>query len=266
MSTQESGPTEHVGRDESARQVMVRLTRHLKAQSDPESLHGRTEQAISRWQVERDFASFLMEHLRQPPSRSEIWNHAYLYFITSRLDPTGVTTDFSERLERLEKRQEGQEALMRHAIQPTVTKMARLVEEYTGRDSLPAASSAQYELHNRVADILITVENLADVFDDLGERLSSYTLLQKQLRDLLVLCRSVGSRIFRSAVITIHDAIHGAYSEDLTAEHVQVVRGSIERLLEARWDREGLRSLDKTLRVAGFETVPSDKFKYPHHV
>lgn len=215
---------------------------------------------------EGDFGIFDERRRGGPQDFAEAWKLAYQHALQLNYEHPMSAFALAERVASIEGRQERQEHLMQYAIQPVLKKMARVVEYTSAMDELPAAASAQYEIHSQVSECVSTIEELSTVFQDLRERLSIYTVLQEQFRELLKSSRVTGNKNFRNGVLTIYDAIHGIYSENLTIEQVQVLHDSIQRLSTVNWERDEVRSLDESLRKVGFETVPSDQFRYAQDV
>ena len=169
--------------------------------------------------------------------------------------------EVQQRLEKVEEHQRRLDTLMIHGVQPAIQQFARMIEGAAERDVLPAASSAQYEWHNRVTITLTTIVDMIKVFDDMSQRLSVHVTLQGQMADLLKLARLMSNPVLVSATLTLHDALYGIYSEDLTLSQAQLLKASVEMLRGVDWDIKDVRALDRTLRKAGFETIPSDKFR-----
>lgn len=183
------------------------------------------------------------------------------------IDPNvALTVEIIQHVARLEEGQQRLNAIIDHSIQPIIRQYARMIEVSGERDSLPAAASAQYEWYGRVTDTRRTVENMIEVFDDLPQRLSFHVALQRQMADLLKLARLMNNPALVSAALTVHDVLYGVYSEDLTLSQAQLLEESVSSLRNVDWDRERVRELDRVLRRAGFETLPSDKFMAPTHV
>lgn len=152
------------------------------------------------------------------------------------------------------------EAAMKHGLQPAMREWVRLRERYGERDTIPAAASAAYEWRSQVIKVADIVDNMLVAFEDLERRLSYHVNLIQQVSELLKLARSMGNRNIRDAVLTLHDALSGIYSEDLTSTQAEVIGSIVRRLHDPKWNREQVRALDKELRECGFETVPSDRF------
>ena len=190
------------------------------------------------------------------------WN---LIFSEAAVESLGVAIPdpVLSRLYALETSVEAQGNLITHAIQPTVSKLARQLEGAPEPGALPPAATARYELQSKISDVFETTEKIVEEFEDLYARLSSYTRLQKQLADLLRLARTRSNRDFRDAVLTLSDATYNVYSEELTMSQVHVLRDMARQLQQEPFGRQEVRALDRSLRAAGFETIPSDKSRYP---
>ena len=170
------------------------------------------------------------------------------------------------RLSKLEHRVEHHDFLNRTAIQPLLSRFAREIEGLPSSVESPPASSARYELSIKLKELLVTIENIVNEFQDLRVRLSHYTAFQRQMGELLKLSRIRNNKVLRSAFLTIHDASYSVYSEDLTFQQAEVLLDWIVRLRDIPTvDKDSVRSLDRSLREAGFETIPSDKFEYLPH-
>ncbi len=155
---------------------------------------------------------------------------------------------------------------MEHSVRPALVRRAWEIERYGERDSIPAAASAEYEWKEHTANALGVVDLMISEFSDLPTRLSYHVKTIERLADLLKVARSHGNRNLTFAVLTVYDATYSVYSEDMTSAQVEVVRDAVARLQSVEWDRDALRDLDRFLRNAGFETVPSDKFVSSHIV
>lgn len=156
------------------------------------------------------------------------------------------------------------EGAMKYGVAPTMQHMMRLLERYGERDTIPGAASLAYEWLSQLTKVMNTVENMLKVFNDLEERLSCYVDLTQQVSELLKLARSLGNRNVRDAVLTLHDALRGTYSEDLTNTQVEAMQNAINHLYDLNLTREQVRALDRELRNSGLETIPSDKFVSMH--
>lgn len=165
----------------------------------------------------------------------------------------GAYLDLAQRVSYLE-------VAMKQGVLPTIQNIMKTLERYDQRDTLPGAASAAYEWHSQLTAITDTIENMLKIFDDLDKRLSCYVNLIQQVKELLKLARSVGNRNVRDAVLTLYDALHGVYSEDLVITQAEVVKSAIAHLYNLNLDREQVRALHRQLRKSGFETVPSDRF------
>ena len=165
----------------------------------------------------------------------------------------GAYLDLVHRIENLED-------TMSHGVSPAIRHMMKLLQRYDERDAIPGAASPAYEWHSRLRAVTNTAENMPKVFDDLEKRLSCYVDLTQQVSELLKLARSLGNRNVRDAVLALHDALHGTYSEDLTSTQVEAIQNAINHLYDLNLNREHVRALDRELRKSGLETIPSDKF------
>lgn len=166
----------------------------------------------------------------------------------------GAYYDLEGRLRRLER------TVFREMPRAMQYIMMRELERYGLKDTIPPAASAEYEWHSEVMRTKETVTNMLNTFDELETRLSYHVKLIEHSDELLELARAMGNRYLREAVLTLHDALCGTYSEDLTTEQVKAIEHIVSRLQEIKWDRQAVRALDRTLRQQGFETVPSDRF------
>ena len=146
---------------------------------------------------------------------------------------------------------------MEHAVRPALAKLVRYHEE---RDPLPAAASAEYEWQREAKKVLKVADDLIVDFDDLQIRLSQHVAITEKIGALLKVARSMNDKNLRSAVLTVQDALYSVFSENMTLEQAESIRQVLEQLQEINWDRKRVRELDKSLRNAGFETVPSDSF------
>ena len=169
------------------------------------------------------------------------------------------------RIEQLESTVEAQQFHTEHAVQPTLSRVTRLLEGVPGESGSPPVSSAGYEWYVKFTEILDVIDKVIGEFEDLRARLSAYTGFQKWLDDLLNQMRSRGSHDLRHAVLTIYDAVHSVYSEDLTCDQLQAIRDSLERLRGSSISMVEVRSIDRLLRNVGFETIPSDRSRYLPH-
>ncbi len=169
----------------------------------------------------------------------------------------GAYHDIYRRVQELE-------SAMRHGVAPAIQHIMKHLERYDERDSIPGAASAAYGWQSEVRGVTNTFENMLEVFDDLEKRLSCYVDLTKQVSELLKLARTLGNRNVRDAVLTLHDALRGTYSEDLTSTQVKAMQNAINHLYDLNLTREQVRALDRELRNSGLETIPSDKFVSMH--
>lgn len=198
--------------------------------------------------LERAYLRVLAQHLaalgafKQPVAQLNVYVQA-------------TDSGLAERVETLESK-------MEYAIRPALSKMAMLMERYGERDAIPAASSAEYEWQERAGKIVKTVEDFLATYqdNDLEKRLACHVTLLEQLRDLLKLARAIGDRNLRDAVLMLHDALSGQYSEDITGTQAQVIEDAVYQLQDLDWEKEQVRNLHKELRASGCETVPSDRF------
>lgn len=161
--------------------------------------------------------------------------------------------DLTRRVELLENR-------MEYGVRPMLALVARHMElANVEKDTIPAAASAEYEWEDQVRKIVSTTEKMLSAFEDLEIRLKYYNSLIDQTRELLKLTRFIGEPTLRSAVLVVHDALCGVYSEDLTRTQAELIVSALDRLENLEWDREMVRALHRELRASGFETIPSDK-------
>lgn len=155
------------------------------------------------------------------------------------------------------------ENIVLHAVAPTMRSMymkLERLERYEQKDTIPAAASVEYEWQSVVLRTIETVTNMLNSFDELETRLSYYVKLIERSEELLKLARGMGNRHLREAALTLHDALCGTYSEELTIKQATTIKDAVGQLEDTEWDREKVRALDRTLRQQGFETVPSDRF------
>lgn len=165
----------------------------------------------------------------------------------------GAYLDLVNRVESLE-------SAMKYGVSPTIRYLMKILEQYGERDSTPGAASLAYEWQSHLKEVTTTIENMLRVFDDLEKRLSCYSNLAQQVSELLKIARSLGNRNIRDAVLALHDALHGIYSEDLTSKQVEAIGNAVNHLYDLNLDRESVRALDRELRESGLETIPSDRF------
>lgn len=156
------------------------------------------------------------------------------------------------------------EDALKYGISPTIRYIMRIQEQYGERDSIPGAASLAYEWQSQLGKIMNIIENMLKVFDDLEKRLNCYVNLTRQVSELLKLARSLGNRNIRDSVLTLHDAICGTYSEDLTSTQAEAIKDTVQRLYNLDLSREQVRALDRELRKSGLETIPSDRFVGVH--
>ena len=180
----------------------------------------------------------------------------------SKTEQSEIPESWRSRIKDLESSVKEHDHLLSHAVQPVLQMFARRIEGGVKEINYALAISEQDDWHSKVAEIFDTVDQVSSDFEDLRNRLSSYTVLQAQLRDLLHKARSNGSRDFRHALLTIYDASHSVYSEDLTMDQLEAIRNALEHMRESPSDREVARLIDRSLRGAGFETIPSDRSTY----
>ena len=176
-------------------------------------------------------------------------------------NPPGLNT-LTSRIANLEKTIQVQQFQMENAVQPALAKFSRWLESVPKSIAFPLAPPSTNEWSRKIAEILKTTNGILHVFEDLRARLSHYTTIQQQIGDLLKQVRARGSRDLRLAVLTMYDAVHSVYSEDLTQEQLVTIRESLERLRGMPVTTEEVRTLDKTLRFVGFETIPSEQSRY----
>lgn len=165
----------------------------------------------------------------------------------------GAYYDIIRRLQQME-------STVWHGMAPTIRHIMKELERYDLKDTIPAAASAEYEWHSEVMRTIDTVTSMLNTFSDLETRLSYHVKLIEHSKELLNLARGTGNRYLREAVLTLHDALCGTYSEDLTIEQVEAIKNAVSQLQDIKWDRQMVRALDRALRQQGFETVPSDRF------
>lgn len=171
--------------------------------------------------------------------------------------------DFNELKQRLECLEEFMELGMKPAILDILRTLMRhdqYLKKYDVSDTMPAASSPAYEWYSQLKKVTYTIENMLDVFDDLNNRLGCYVSLIQQIKDMLKLARSLGNKNAREAVLILHDALCGTYSEDLTRSQVETIKNVANYLDDLDLTRDEVRALDRDLRESGLETVPSDRF------
>lgn len=165
----------------------------------------------------------------------------------------------------LQQKVDSHEELIFHSLQPAASKMTAYLERMGEVSKRPILFEVPDAITAKVAYIMETIEALVHEFDDLHDRLSHYTLLQGHLKELIDIARKQQSQHFRAAILTLYDATYSVYSEDLTVDQIQVLRTATRKLFESPITKETVRSLDKEMRIAGFETVPSDQFQYSQH-
>lgn len=152
------------------------------------------------------------------------------------------------------------ENILLHGMAPAMRDIYKKLERYEQEDTIPPAASVEYEWQSVVLRTIETVTNMLNSFDELETRLSCYVKLIERLEELLKLARGMGNRHLREAALTLHDALCGTYSEDLTIKQATTIKDAVGQLEDTEWDREKVRALDRTLRQQGFETVPTDRF------
>ena len=168
----------------------------------------------------------------------------------------------SYRIAELERRADHQDLLNEMVFRPMVSKMARVIEGVPNSVEAPAAASARYDLNLKLRQALSVSEKVIGEFDDLSARLSYYTDLQRQLAELVKLARARSNKDLRDALLTLHDASYSVYSENLTISQMELLCHWINQVHDGRVDRENVRNLDKALRDAGYETIPTDRFRF----
>ncbi len=161
-------------------------------------------------------------------------------------------------LTNIHARLDNLETAFEHAIRPTIAAMARHI--WSEKDTLPPASSIEYELFDKLAELQDVVRAIIDHYSDQDERLNYYVLLISRLKDIIDKTRTFKNRFFSRAVLMLYDSLSCMYSEDLTQEQLKTIYVSIVTLQEPDWDKNKLRALNKHLRSSGFETIPSDRF------
>ncbi len=221
-------------------------------EGEPEKFHtGKARFSISsRWPRSR---GMFISHTHRA-SREEI------AVLLARLGDTAL----ARRQKLTEDRLSQIEVYLEHAVRPVLTRFAREIEWSGEPDAIPAAASVQYEWMEGVDKVLRIVDAMMAEFNDPPTRLSYHVKTIDRLAALLKVARSHGNRNLTFAVLTVHDAMYSVYSEDMTNEQAVTVRDAVARLQNMVWDRDTLRALDRFLRNAGFETVPSDKFLSSH--
>jgi hypothetical protein len=158
----------------------------------------------------------------------------------------------------LESRVDYLETMYKHGIRPTLAAMAKHMR--TEKDVLPAASSIEYELFEKLTEIGNIVTSMIEQYTDDDLRLSKYMILVSKLKELVERMRNINDPFFFRGVLMIYDALCCTYAEDLTPEKLILVRDTVATFQEPIWDKDKLRSLDHQLREVGFETIPSDRF------
>ena len=73
------------------------------------------------------------------------------------------------------------------------------------------------------------------------------------------MARSHDTRHLERAALTISDALHSVYAEDLTKDQVDCICEVTKQLLDDTKDIT--RTIDRKLRSQGFETIPSERFQ-----
>ena len=91
------------------------------------------------------------------------------------------------------------------------------------------------------------------------------TTLQNHLRNMLRIWKdSPRDRETSHAIITIYDAAHSRPGPELTQEHTDAIERCLSLIsVQMPMTREITREVDRILRNAGLETVPSDQSRYP---
>ena len=212
------------------------------------------------------------EVLKTATAHKKIMQFSMSYGSTRPLNPQpnvtsgnaccGVVQITGKQLDYILEHKKSQKRVRALRISPKfVRRKARII---SSEEDLPV-SSAKYEFNSKVNDLLSIGKEMLVDFDDLFTRLLLYTSLQRQLGDLLETARTLKSKELISAILTLYDAAHSVYSENLTNEQLEVLRKSAKQLQGASANRELVRALDRSLRHAGFETVPSDRSKYPQN-
>jgi len=164
----------------------------------------------------------------------------------------GAYYELVHRVQRMEDSMRGMAPMLRH--------IAKEMERNELKDSIPAAASVEYEWRNAVLRTIETVTSMLNTFDELVTRLSCYVKLIEHLKELLKLARGMGNRYLIGSVLTLHDALCGTYSEELTSKQAEAIEGVLNQLYDLNLTHEQVRALDRQLRKSGLETVPSDKF------
>ena len=194
--------------------------------------------------------------------RAEAPNLALRYldlFATSQPNATQIET----RLNQLESAVEKHEFQIEYGVRPALSAWSKMVE---GAADAPidyaSISSPKNAWQLKLADILAMLDAVRDEFDDQRIRLSKYTVFQTGLRALLEQTKGSTPREFRHAILTLYDAAHSVYSEELTRDQVKALRDAIEQLRGSAVDVGNLRSIDRALSDVGLETIPSNKTRY----
>lgn len=171
-------------------------------------------------------------------------------------------------------RQERIETLYENAVQPLLNMMANKLELL---DAEPPAASAAYDWgivkgrpgqlaetytntwNAHVNQAIEITSNLLSEYDDLPSRLSQHVALIECVKRLVRLARSYDKRHLARAALTISDALHSVYAEDLTKDQVDCICDVTQQLLDDT--KDVTRDIDRQLRSLGFETIPSDRFR-----
>ncbi len=183
--------------------------------------------------------------------------------INVQISPIWIDIDHGDRLKKLENIvYDGMPPLMRYFYKQIREQEAMILElrRDKWKEATPSMSSIEYTWGVAIDKTVGIAANMVDSFTDLSTRLSCYVQLIKGCEELLNLARAMGNRGLREAMLTLHDAICGIYSEELTVEQGTTIKEVLETLRNIDWDSAKVRELDSLLRQRGFETIPSDRF------
>ena len=177
-------------------------------------------------------------------------------------------------IESLVARLERTEIALEHGVQPVLKMMASKLEFH---DPEPPAASAAYDWgivkgrlgqlvepdtntwNDNVNQAIEITWNLLSVYDDLSSRLSHHVALIECVKRLVKLARSYDKKHLARAALTISDALHSVYAEDLTKDQVDCICDVTQQLRDDTKDIT--RTIDRKLRSQGFETIPSERFQ-----
>ena len=102
-------------------------------------------------------------------------------------------------LDDLQQKVDHHEEWILHSLQPAASKMAVHLEHMREVAKQPVLVETPDAIATKVSSIVESTDALARQSDDLHDRLSFYTLLQRQLRELIDLARDQHYRDFRAA-------------------------------------------------------------------